>query len=189
MRGPTSLEIQRYQCLLVRSEGRWVSLHLYSFFLFTYVIFMSFLIYIIFCMPDYLMGERLLYADVGPMRPADYARNRCRPRLEAAVVAVGGVAVVGNLLAGEFERVLRQIEWNFVALTRTVLMVEIEDLPPYMQTHVVGACNDPKPLCKDHHCFGVFLKPFPGCGISSNTLSIYLLDVFISVYAANNRKR
>jgi hypothetical protein len=21
-------------------------------------------------------------------------------------------------------------------------------------------CNDPKPLCKDHHCFGVFLKLF-----------------------------
>jgi hypothetical protein len=23
-----------------------------------------------------------------------------------------------------------------------------------------GLCNDPKPLCKDHHCFGVFLKLF-----------------------------
>jgi hypothetical protein len=50
-------------------------------------------------------------------------------------------------------------------------------------------CNDPKPLCKDHHYFGVFLKLFPGCGISSNTLLIYFLDVFICVYAANNRKR
>jgi hypothetical protein len=23
-----------------------------------------------------------------------------------------------------------------------------------------AGCNDPKPLCKDHHCFGVFLKLF-----------------------------
>jgi hypothetical protein len=36
---------------------------------------------------------------------------------------------------------------------------------------------------------GVFLKLFPGCGISSNTLLIYFLDVFICVYAENNRKR
>jgi hypothetical protein len=34
--------------------------------------------------------------------------------------------------------------------------------------------NDPKPLCKDHHGFGVFLKLFLGCGISSNNLLIYL---------------
>jgi hypothetical protein len=66
MRGSTSLEIHRYPCLLVRSEGRWVSLHLYSFFV-CICIFYVFLIYIIFCMPEYLMGECLLYADVGPM--------------------------------------------------------------------------------------------------------------------------
>jgi hypothetical protein len=24
----------------------------------------------------------------------------------------------------------------------------------------ISQCNDPKPLCKDHHCFGVFLKLF-----------------------------
>jgi hypothetical protein len=24
----------------------------------------------------------------------------------------------------------------------------------------INKCNDPKPLCKDHHCFGVFLKLF-----------------------------
>jgi hypothetical protein len=39
-----------------------------------------------------------------------------------------------------------------------------------------------------------FLKLFlcllkTGCGISSNNLLIYFLDVFICVYAANNRKR
>jgi hypothetical protein len=39
---------------------------------------------------------------------------------------------------------------------------------------VVQMCNDPKPLCKDHHCFGVFLKLFPGCGILSNSLLMYL---------------
>jgi hypothetical protein len=53
------------------------------------------------------MGERLLHADVGPMRPTDYARNRHRPWPESAVVTTGGVAVAGNLPAGEAERVLR----------------------------------------------------------------------------------
>jgi hypothetical protein len=38
----------------------------------------------------------------------------------------------------------------------------------------VEKCNDPKTLCKDHHCFGVYLKLFPSCGISSNNLLIYL---------------
>jgi hypothetical protein len=90
-------------------------------------------------MPDYLMGKCLLHADVGPVRPADYARNRRRPQPEAAASAVGGVAVVGNLPAGEAKRVLRRVEQNFTALTHTVPMAEIEDLPPSMQTHVVGA--------------------------------------------------
>jgi hypothetical protein len=78
------------------------------------------------------MGERSLHADVGPVRPADYARNRHRPHPEAAAVSVGGAAVAGNLPAGEAERVLRRIEWNFTTLTRTVPMAEIEDLPPSM---------------------------------------------------------
>ena len=44
-------------------------------------------------------------------------------------------------------------------------------------------CNDPKPLCKDHHCFGVFLKLFLGCGILSNTLLNYLFRcVYMKVY-------
>jgi hypothetical protein len=62
-----------------------------------------------------------------------------RPRPEAVATAAGGVAVAGNFPAGEAERVLRCIERNFTALTRTVPMAEIEDLPPSMQTHVVGA--------------------------------------------------
>jgi hypothetical protein len=38
------------------------------FFLFAYVIFMSFLIYIsCFCIPDFLMSDHLLHADVGPV--------------------------------------------------------------------------------------------------------------------------
>jgi hypothetical protein len=75
---------------------------------------------------------------VGPVRPADYARNRRRPRPEAAAAAAGGASVAGNLPVGEVERVLRRIEQNFTALTRTVSMVEIEDLPPSLQTHIVG---------------------------------------------------
>jgi hypothetical protein len=75
---------------------------------------------------------------VGPVRPADYARNRRRPRPKATAVVAGGVAVAGNLPAGEAERVLRRIEWNFTALTRIVPMAEKEDLSPSMQTHVVG---------------------------------------------------
>jgi hypothetical protein len=80
----------------------------------------------------------VLHADVGPVRPVDFARNRRRPRLEAAVVAARGAAVAGNLLAGEAERDLRRIERNFTELTLTVPMAEIEDLPPSMQTHMVG---------------------------------------------------
>jgi hypothetical protein len=79
----------------------------------------------------------VLHADVGPVRPADFARNRRRPRPEAAAAA-RGAAVAGNLPAGEAERALKQIEWNFTELTRTVPMAEIEDLPPSMQTHIVG---------------------------------------------------
>ena len=81
----------------------------------------------------------MLHADVGPVRPADYARNRRHPQPEATFVAAGGETVEGNLPAGEAERVIRGVERNFTALTRTVSMEDIEDLPPSMQTHVVGA--------------------------------------------------
>jgi hypothetical protein len=80
----------------------------------------------------------VLLADVGPVRPADFARNRRRPWPEAKAAAARGVAVAGNPPAGEAERCLRRVEWNFIELTRTVPMVEIEDLPPSMQTHLVG---------------------------------------------------
>ena len=53
------------------------------------------------------MGERLLHADVGPVRPADYAWNRRCPWPEAAAAAARGAAVAGNLPAGEAEKVLR----------------------------------------------------------------------------------
>jgi hypothetical protein len=48
MRGSTFREIQRYSCLLVRSEGRWVSLHLYSFFVCICNFYVFFDIYIMF---------------------------------------------------------------------------------------------------------------------------------------------
>ena len=85
-----------------------------------------------------MTGERLLHADVGPVRPADYARNRRRPRPEAVAAATGEAVVARNLPVGEAKRVLRWIEQNFTALTRTVPMAEIEDLPPSLQTHIVG---------------------------------------------------
>jgi hypothetical protein len=90
-------------------------------------------------MPEYLTGKHLLHVDVGTVRPSDYARNKRHPWPEAVVAAAGGAIIVGNLPAGEAERVLRRVEQNFTALTRTVPMAEIEDLPPSMQPHVVGA--------------------------------------------------
>ena len=81
----------------------------------------------------------LLCVDVGPMQPADYARNMRHPWPEAAPTTAGGPTTAGELLVGEVERVLGQVERNFTSLTRTVPMVEIEDLPPSMQPHVVGA--------------------------------------------------
>jgi hypothetical protein len=80
----------------------------------------------------------VLHADVGPVRPANFARNRRRPWPEATAVATRGVAVAGNPPAGEAERALRQIEQNFTELTRTVPMIEIEDMPIPMQRHMVG---------------------------------------------------
>ena len=58
-------------------------------------------------MPKYLTDICLLHADVGPVRPTDYARNRHHPRLGAIAAAAGGTAVAGELPAGEAERVLR----------------------------------------------------------------------------------
>jgi hypothetical protein len=81
----------------------------------------------------------LLCVDVGPVRPADYARNRHHPQPGATPTAAGGPTVVGELPVGEVETVLRRVERNFTSLTRTIPVAEIEDLPPSMQLHVVGA--------------------------------------------------
>jgi hypothetical protein len=78
------------------------------------------------------------HADVGPVRPANFVRNRRRPRPQAAAAAAGGAAVAGNPPAGQAERALRQIEQNFTELTRTVPMIEIEDMPIPMQGYMVG---------------------------------------------------
>jgi hypothetical protein len=99
-------------------------------------------------MPEYSTGIRLLHAYVGPMRPTGYAKNRCFPWQEATAAA-GGPTVAWNLPVGEAERVLRRVEWNFTALTRTVPMVEIEDLLPSMQPHVVGH------LGRGYDCLGI----------------------------------
>jgi hypothetical protein len=133
-------ETRRYQYLLVRHEGRWVSLHLCSFFccicnFYIVLLYISFF----FVMPEYLTDMCSLCADVGPMQPADYVRNKRHPRLGAAPTVAGGPIVAGDLPVGEAERVLRQVECNFTALTCMVPMAEIEDLPPSMQPHVVGA--------------------------------------------------
>jgi hypothetical protein len=67
-----------------------------------------------------------------------HAENRRRPRPEAAAAAARGVAVAGNPPAGEAKRALRQVEQNFTELTRTVPMIEIEDMSIPMQRHMVG---------------------------------------------------
>jgi hypothetical protein len=71
---------------------------------------MLFLLYIIFFIPEYLTDMCLLCADVGPVRPADYARNMRHPQPGAAPAAVGGPVAAGELPAGEAERVLRRVE-------------------------------------------------------------------------------
>jgi hypothetical protein len=72
------------------------------------------------------------------VRPANFAGNRRRPRPEAAATAARGVAVAGNPPAGEAERAPRQIEQNFTELTRTVPMIDIEDMLIPMQRYMVG---------------------------------------------------
>jgi hypothetical protein len=70
---------------------------------------MLFFLYISFFLytPEYLTDLCLLCADVGPVRPVDYARNRRRPRPEATPAAAGGPTTAGVPPAGEAERVLR----------------------------------------------------------------------------------
>jgi hypothetical protein len=80
----------------------------------------------------------LLCTDVGLVHPIDFSRTSRCPQPEAEpTVTTGPAAVAGGPPAGEAERVLRRVEWNLTTLTRAVPMVEIEDLPPVMQPHVV----------------------------------------------------
>jgi hypothetical protein len=81
----------------------------------------------------------LLCTDVGPVHPTKFSRTRQHPRPEAGPITIAGpTTVAGGPLAGEDDRILRRVEQNLTALTRTVPMAEIEDLPPSMQPHVVG---------------------------------------------------
>jgi hypothetical protein len=91
MLGLTSQEILRYRYLPERSEERWVSCFVFFFFFcFICNFYVVFYIYHFFYIPEYLTDMCLLCADVGPVRPTDYARNRRRPRPEAAPAAQGG---------------------------------------------------------------------------------------------------
>jgi hypothetical protein len=101
-------------------------------FNFHFVLYISFL-----CVPEYLTTMYLLCIDVGPVRPTNFMRTRRHPRLDAGPTAIGG-PIAGGPPAREAERVLRRVERNLTVLTHTVLMAEIEDLPPSMQPHVVG---------------------------------------------------
>jgi hypothetical protein len=81
----------------------------------------------------------LLCIDVELVYLADFSRTRRHPRPEAGpAIAVGPIETTGGNPVREAEKVLRRVEWNLTALTRTVPMVGIEDLPPSMQPHVVG---------------------------------------------------
>ena len=59
-RGSTFLEIQLYQCHLARIEGRWVSLHLYHFFVCICNFYVFFRYISCFLDNRVLMGELLV---------------------------------------------------------------------------------------------------------------------------------
>jgi hypothetical protein len=81
----------------------------------------------------------LLCTDVGLVHPRDFSRTRRCPQPEAGLAAgIVPATTTGGALVGEAERVLRWVERNLTALTCTVPMVEIEDIPPSMKPHVVG---------------------------------------------------
>jgi hypothetical protein len=75
---------------------------------------------------------------VGPVHLTDFTRTRRHPRLEAVPATTSGPKTAGGPPVGEIGRVLRWVERNLTALTRTVPMVDIKDLPSSMQPHVVG---------------------------------------------------
>jgi hypothetical protein len=82
-----------------------------------------------------VLTQKLLYTDVGLVRLTDLPRTKRRP-LEQTKPR--GVVVVAGPSSIEAERVLRWVERNLTSLTRSMLIVVIEDIPPSMQPHVVG---------------------------------------------------
>jgi hypothetical protein len=119
---------------VVRGELDNISFQIYLIFL------CCFYIYHFFCIPECLACMYFLCAYVGPVHPTDCFRNRRRPRPKDGVIgATGPAGAVDGPPTDEAERVLRWVERNLTALTRAVPMVEIEDMPPSMQPHVVGA--------------------------------------------------
>jgi hypothetical protein len=143
----------------------------------------------------------VLFADVGPVRPANFAQNRRRPRPETSAATTRGAAA-GNPTPAEAERALVRIERNFTELTRTVPMIDIEDMPPSLQTHMVGLprswvrlfrrlgrvvhdynrAHSPEPtrrlfMCLEHSCI-IFFE-----GISpSDSLWLPLFEALAPIY-------
>jgi hypothetical protein len=76
------------------------------FFFFIYI-YIYIYIYIIFSIPEHLTDMCLLCADVGPVQPMDYVRNKRRPQPGAAPTAAGEPIAAGELPTGEAERVMR----------------------------------------------------------------------------------
>jgi len=114
----------------------------------SYLIFNFFYISFFICI-RILTTMCLLCTDVGPIRPKDFSRTRWHPRPEAVPTIVGRPTGTGGPPTKEAERVLRWVERNLTNLTREVPMVEIEDLPPSMQPHVVGV---PQTWVQLFHC-------------------------------------
>ena len=66
-----------------------------------------------------------MHADVGPRWPEGFPCHRRRGR--------------GDEITGvDVERTLQSIHTNFVLLTHTIPMAQVEDLPEAMQRQVVG---------------------------------------------------
>jgi hypothetical protein len=87
----------------------------FNFYVFLYILF-SFI-------PKYLTLTYLLCTDVGPMHPPDFSRTRWSPQPESRPAGVvGPTTVAGGSPVGEAKRVLRWVERNLTALTRTVPM-------------------------------------------------------------------
>jgi hypothetical protein len=74
----------------------------------------------------------------GLVHLAHFMKTRWSPRPKVGQDIASGLAVAGGPPTKEAQRVLRRMERNLIVLTHTVPMTDIKDLPPSMQTHVIG---------------------------------------------------